>query len=125
MCGQIGLRRSYYVCNAYGKSFAPLDLQIGLDGDPDRPGDSGFLPGVQELVALAGSRLSFPDATRLIAKVLPDPPSLRTVERITRALGSAVQGERNRERREAYQDPANSELQAMLGRRAADREWDD
>ena len=56
MCGRIGLRRSYYVCNAYGKSFAPLDLQLGVDGDPDRPGDSGFLPGVQELVALAGSR---------------------------------------------------------------------
>jgi len=92
MCGQIDVRRSYYVCDSCRKSFAPLDLQLGLDGDPDRPSDSGFLPGVQELVALAGSRLSFPDATRLIAKVLPDPPSLRTVERITRALGSAVQG---------------------------------
>ena len=56
MCGRIDVRRSDSVCNACGKSFAPLDLQIGLDGDPDRPGDSGFLPGVQELVALAGSR---------------------------------------------------------------------
>ncbi len=112
MCGQIDIRRSYYVCNSCRKSVAPLDLQLGLDGTPDSPGDSGFLPGVQEVVALAGSRLSFPDATRLIAKVLPDPPSLRTLERITRALGSAVQRERNRERREAYQDPANSKFPA-------------
>ncbi len=112
MCGQIDIRRSYYVCDSCKKSVAPLDLQLGLDGDPVRPSDSGFLPGVQEVVALAGSRLSFPDATRLIAKVLPDPPSLRTLERITRALGSAVQGERNRERREAYQEPADSKFPA-------------
>ena len=110
MCGQIDIRRSYYICNSCRKSVAPLDLQLGLDGTPDNLSDSGFLPGVQEVIALAGSRLSFPDATRLIAKVLPAPPSLRTLERITRSLGSAVQCERNRERREAYQDPVNSKF---------------
>jgi len=108
MCGQIKVRRSYYICDSCGHSVAPLDLELGLEGDPDATGELGFLPSVQEVVGLAGSRMSFPDATSFIKKVLPDPPSLRTVERITRSLGQAAQRERTRERLQAYQDPAKS-----------------
>ena len=101
-CGGIRTKRSYYVCESCGTGVAPLDVQLGLDGD------HGFLPGVQEVVALMGSQLSFPDSTQLLERLLPDAPSLTTVERITRTLGKAAQEERDGERRAAYQDPANS-----------------
>lgn len=105
-CGGVRTKRSYYVCESCSTGVAPLDVQLGLDGD------HGFLPGVQEVVALMGSQLSFPDATQLLERLLPDAPSLTTVERITRTLGKAAQEERDGERRAAYQDPANSTFPA-------------
>ena len=106
MCGAVACKRSYYVCDSCGCGVAPLDMQLGIDGE------HGFLPSVQDLVSLMGSQLSFPNATGLLRRLLPDAPSLTTVERITRTIGAAVQKNREEERQAAYGDPTNSAFPA-------------
>jgi len=82
--GEINWRRSYYTCQACGRGFFPGDRLLQVE-------DTGYSPGLQRMVARAGSKTSFLEAEQDLLIYAGVRVKAREVERITMKIGAAVE----------------------------------
>lgn len=84
LVGTIQVQRSYYHCRSCGQGQVPWDEKLGFN-------QRAFTPAAQEIVAMAGTLISFPQAS---GKALQKMSGLRvsesTVERTTEDAGSRL-----------------------------------
>ena len=99
--GKVSVSRAYYCC-ANGHCFYPLDIQLGLDGEHRQ------LPSVQEEIALLTSRMPYAEAVNTLTRLTSIEVSLETAERVTHTVALGLQEEQDRERREAFDNPASA-----------------
>ncbi len=91
--GDVSFRRSYYT-GPSGTLF-PLDQLLGIE-------QHAVLPGLQELVGLFSSRMSYPQATDSLNRALPLNISLKRVENITQSIAEVVQDDQSERIERAY-----------------------
>lgn len=81
--GPVRIPRAWYHCPACKHGFAPRDSQLGV-------GRGSTSPGLTEMVALAGSEVSFARAADLIAALAGITLSPKTIERSAEGSGAAA-----------------------------------
>jgi hypothetical protein len=81
--GSVTLRRAWYHCGQCGHGLAPRDEQLGVAG-------ATLSPGIAEMLALAGSEVSFARAAGLIGGLAGITVSARAIERSAEATGAAA-----------------------------------
>lgn len=83
LLGKITLRRSVYA-GLEGQTRVPLDESLGVEG-------TGFSPGVRHLMARAGSRTSFADASEDLAVYSRLEVTAKQVQRVAEEVGRSVE----------------------------------
>ncbi|MBI2263919.1 MAG: ISKra4 family transposase [Armatimonadetes bacterium] len=96
--GDVTVERSYYVGPCEHTVF-PTDELLGL-------GHHGILPELQQLIALQCSRVPYAEAVATLTGLLPIRISPHTAQQVTSHISGQVQAEQEREREEAFGDPA-------------------
>lgn len=101
--GKVSVWRAYYAC-PNGHYFYPLDIQLGVDGKHRQ------LPSVQEEISLLTSRMPYAEAVDTLTRLTPIKMSVETAERVTHTIAGGLQERQDRERQDAFGDPASATL---------------
>jgi hypothetical protein len=81
--GAVTVRRAWYHCAACHRGFAPLDVQLGLDGATESP-------ALRQMAALAGAETSFARAATLLECLAGVRVSPSTLARCAEAAGQTA-----------------------------------
>ena len=82
--GPIRFQRSLYRCESCGKTFFPGDALLGVEG-------TGFSPGLQRMMARAGSRTSFAEAEEDLREYAGLRVGRREIERVAEKMGERIE----------------------------------
>lgn len=82
--GEVSLRRAYYHCRKCGKSFVPIDDELGL-------GKGHASPGLRRVVSLAGITGSFYGAPKLLKEIGEIEVNAKQVQRVTEQVAAGVE----------------------------------
>jgi len=103
--GPLRVRRAYYTCPSCHSGKAPLDEVLGLD-------HTGLSRGLQKVFCQVVGRMSFAEASEMLASLNYPAVPETTARRLTLAVGQELQQQQEQKREESWQNAQPPPMEA-------------